>query len=82
MTTKKAYQLVNDLAPLISHSKSYIRRLEVDEEERRILCFNLFNVVMHSVYYSMEADALDVAYEILDYLTDRPGFFYRYGRDQ
>lgn len=81
MTTRKAYQLVSDLAPLIAHSKSYIRRLEVDEEERAIKCINFFGVIMHSVYYTFEADELDVAYEILDYLTDRPGFFYRYGRN-
>lgn len=82
MTTRKAYQLVNDLTPLISHSKSYIRRIEVDEEDRSIKCVGFFGTIMYKVYYSMEADELDVAYEILDYLTDRPGFFYRYGREQ
>lgn len=82
MTTRKAYQLVSDLTPLILHSKSYIRRIAVDEEDRSIMCIGFFGTIMHKVYYSMEADALDVAYEILDYLTDRPGFFYRYGREQ
>ena len=81
MTTRKAYQLVADLQPLINHSTSYIRKIEVDEEDRSIKLINLFNGIMHRVYYSYAADALDVAYEILDYLTDRPGFFYRYGRD-
>lgn len=71
MTTRKAKQLIEDLAPVIQHSKSYIRRLEVDEEDRSIKFINLFGACMHRLYYSMESDSLDVAYEIFDYLTDR-----------
>lgn len=74
MTTRKAKQLVEDIQPVIKHSKSFIRRLEVDEEDRSIKFINLFGSVMHRLYYSMECDELDCLYEIADYLTDRPGF--------
>ena len=74
MTTRKAKQLVEDIQPVIKHSKSFIRSLEVDEEDRSIKFINLFGSIMYRLYYSMEYDELDVLYEIADYLTDRPGF--------
>ena len=71
MTTRKAKELVTDLNPAIKHSKSFIRRLEVDEEDRSIKFINLFGAVMKRLYYTMETDTIDVAYEIFDYLSDR-----------
>lgn len=71
MTTRKAKELVADLNPVIKHSKSFIRRLEVDEEDRSIKFINLFGAVIKRLYYTMETDTIDAAYEIFDYLSDR-----------
>lgn len=71
MTTRKAKELVTDLNPVLKHSKSFIRRLEVDEEDRSIKFINLFGAVMKRLYYTMETDTIDVSFEIFDYLSDR-----------
>ena len=73
MTTKKAIALLEQVNPIVKKSTSYIRRLEIDEEDKNIKFINLFGAIMHRHYYSMDADALDTAYAIFDYLTDRPG---------
>ena len=73
MTTKKAIILLEQVNPIVKKFTSYIRRLEIDEEDRSIKCINLFGAIMHRHYYTMDADALDTAYAIFDYLTDRPG---------
>ena len=74
MTTKKAISLIEQLNPIIKKSTNYIRRLEIDEEDKSIKFINLFGGILHRHYYSMDADCLDTAYAIFDYLTDRPGF--------
>lgn len=73
MTTKKAIILLEQVNPIVKKSTSYIRRLEIDEEDRSIKFINLFGAIMHRHYYANDADALDTAYAIFDYLTDRPG---------
>ena len=73
MTTKKAILLLENVNPIVKKSTSYIRRLEIDEEDRSIKFINLFGSIMHRHYYANDADALDTAYAIFDYLTDRPG---------
>lgn len=75
MTTKKAKDLIEQINPIIKKSTNYVRRLEIDEEDRSIKFINLFGGTLHRHYYAMDADALDTAYAIFDYLTDRPGFF-------
>lgn len=75
MTTKKAIQLVEQLNPIIKKSTNYVRRLAVDEEDKSIMFINMFGGILHRHYYAMDADSLDTAYAVFDYLTDRPGFF-------
>lgn len=74
MTTKKAIILIEQINPIIKKSTSYVRRLEIDEEDKSIKFMTFFGDVIHRHYYSMDANALDTAYAIFDYLTDRPGF--------
>lgn len=74
MTTKKAIILIGQINPIIKKSTNYIRRLEIDEEDKSIKFINLFGSIMHRHYYTMDADSLDTSYAIFDYLTDRPGF--------
>ena len=74
MTTKRAIILIEQLNQIIKRSTNYVRRLEIDEEDKSIKFINFFGTILHRHYYSMDSDALDTAYAIFDYLTDRPGF--------
>lgn len=71
MTTRKAMKILDQLNPLIRESTSYIRRLDIDEEDKSIKFINLFGAIMHRHYYSQNANAIDLCYDIFEYLDWR-----------
>lgn len=71
MTTRKAIQILDQVNPIIKNSTSYIRRLEIDEEDKSIKFINLFGAVMHRHYYAGNANAIDLCYDIFEFLDWR-----------
>ena len=70
MTTSGAIKLLEMVNPIIKRSTSYVRRLEIDEEDRSIKFINLWGSCLHRHYYNINANAIDLCYDIFDYLTD------------
>ena len=71
MTTRAAMKVLDQVNPIIKGSTSYVRRLEIDEEDRSIKFINLFNGVLHRHYYGPNSNAIDLCYDIFEYLEWR-----------
>ena len=67
MTDSKALFLVNQINPILKHSTSFIRRLEVDPDNQDIKLINLCKACLCRINYSGRTQ-LQVAYDIFDYL--------------
>lgn len=70
MTTNNVIKVLEIINPMIKKSTSYVRRLDIDEEDKSIKFINLFGGVVHRHYYNINANAIDLCYDIFDYLTD------------
>lgn len=70
MLTCKAQKTVDQVNIILKRSAHYVRRLEVDEEDKSIKFINLFGATVHRHYYNINANAIDLCYDIFDYLTD------------
>lgn len=70
MTTNNVIKVLEVINPMIKKSTSYVRRLDIDEEDKSIKFINLFGGVVHRHYYNINANAIDLCYDIFDYLTD------------
>ena len=71
MTTKKTMEILDQINPIIKKSTSYIRKLEIDEEDKSIKFVNLFGATLHRHYYNVNANAIDLIYDIFEYLDWR-----------
>lgn len=71
MTTRKVMKVLEQVNPIIKESTSYIRKLEIDEEDRSIKFVNLFGATLHRHYYNVNANAVDLCYDIFEYLDWR-----------
>ena len=71
MTTRKAMKVLEMVNPIIKDSISYIRKLEIDDEDRSIKFVNLFGSTLHRHYYNGNANAVDLCYDIFEYLDWR-----------
>lgn len=70
MLTCKVQKTVDQVNSILKRSAHYVRRLEVDEEDKSIKFINLFGASVHRHYYNINANAIDLCYDIFDYLTD------------
>lgn len=70
MLTCKAQKTVDQVNAILKRSAHYVRRLEIDEEDKSIKFINLFGASVHRHYYNVNANAIDLCYDIFDYLTD------------
>ena len=70
MTTNGAIKVLEMVNPIIKRSTNYVRRLEIDEEDKSIKFINLWGTILHRHYYQMNSNAIDLCYDIFDYLTD------------
>ena len=56
--TKKAINMIEQINPIIKKSTSYVRRLEIDEEDKSIKFMTFFGDVIHRHYYSQNTNAI------------------------
>ena len=70
MTTSGAIKVLEMVNPIIKKSTNYVRRLEIDEEDKSIKFINLWGTILHRHYYQMNCNAIDLCYDIFDYLTE------------
>lgn len=71
MTTKKAVMILEQINPIIKKSTSYVRRLEIDEEDKSIKFMTFFGDVIHRHYYSQNTNAIDLCSDIFEWLDWR-----------
>ena len=67
MKTEKAQFLITQINPILKHSTSFIRKLELDPDNGDIKLFNLCKACLHRIDYTGKT-ATDVAYEVFDYI--------------
>jgi len=70
MTTSGAIKVLEMVNPIIKKSTNYVRRLEIDEEDKSIKFINLWGTILHRHYYQMNCNSIDLCYDIFDYLTE------------
>lgn len=70
MTTSGVIKVLEMVNPIIKKSTNYVRRLEIDEEDKSIKFINLWGTILHRHYYQMNSNSIDLCYDIFDYLTE------------
>lgn len=67
MSDNKAMFLVNQLNPILKKSTSYIRKLEMDPDNKDIKLINMFNACLARINYEGRT-VIQVCYYIFYYL--------------
>ena len=67
MRDSKAQLLVDQLNPILKHSKHFINHLEIDYDNEEICYVNRFQAILYRLHYP-ELTVTEALYEIADYL--------------
>lgn len=67
MNDTNALFLINQINPVLKHSTSFIRKLELDPDNGEIKLMNLCRACLHRVDYT-NLGTVDVIFEIFDYM--------------